>query len=118
MKRIYHLSTCNTNKNILAKINTNGVELINIKMQHISPDDLEFMQKQTGSYEALFNKNAQKYKAMSPNEKPVSEADFKTLILSHYTFLKRPAAILDDVVITGSAPESVARLIKILGTKE
>ena len=55
---------------------------------------------------------------MSPNEKPVSEADFKTLILSHYTFLKRPAAILDDVVITGSAPESVARLIKILGTKE
>ena len=114
MRRIYHLSTCSTNKRILSQINTNGVELINIKSQHISEEDLDFMYKHTGSYEALFNKKAQKYKAMPASEKPVKDEDYKGLILSDYTFLKRPAAILDDQVIAGSTPESVNKLIQIL----
>lgn len=118
MRRIYYLSTCNTNKKILSLLNTENVELVNIKTQHISQEDLAFLHKQTGSYEALFNKNAQKYKVMSPEEKPTNEAAFKNLILSHYTFLKRPAAIIGDEVIVGSSAESVTKLVEILGPKK
>jgi arsenate reductase (glutaredoxin) len=114
MKRIYHLSTCDTCRKILAQINTDGVELINLREQNISKEDLDLMKKHTKSYEALFNKRAQKLKEMSASEKPVKEMDFKKLILKEYTFLKRPAAILDDTIIVGNDKNAVEALIKAL----
>lgn len=114
MKRIYHLSTCDTCRKILSQINTEGVELINLREQNISKEDLDFMKKKTKSYEALFNKRAQKLKEIPVDKKPVSEADFKKLILKEYTFLKRPAAIIDDVIIAGNDKNSVDALIKAL----
>jgi arsenate reductase (glutaredoxin) len=114
MKRIYHLSTCDTCRKILSQINTEGVELINLREQNISKEDLDFMKKKTKSYEALFNKRAQKLKEMPADKKPVSEADFKKLILKEYTFLKRPAAIIDDMVIVGNDKQSVEALVKAL----
>ena len=106
MKRIYHLSTCDTCRKILSTLDLSDVELINIREQNISKEDLDFMKKQTKSYEALFNKRAQKLKEMPENKKPVKDADFKKLILKEYTFLKRPAAIIDNQVIVGNDPKS------------
>jgi arsenate reductase (glutaredoxin) len=114
MKRIYHLSTCDTCRKILSQINTEGVELINLREQNISKEDLDLMKKSTKSYEALFNKRAQKLKEMPDDKKPVKEADFKKLILKEYTFLKRPAAIIDNEIIVGNDKLAVEALIKAL----
>ncbi len=117
MKRIYHLSTCDTCRKILSTLDLSDVELINIREQNISKEDLDFMKKQTKSYEALFNKRAQKLKEMPENKKPVKDADFKKLILKEYTFLKRPAAIIDNQVIVGNDPKSVQALQAALPLK-
>jgi len=114
MKRIYHLSTCDTCRKILSQINTEGVELINLREQNISKEDLDLMKKYTKTYEALFNKRAQKLKEMPEEKKPVKDADFKKLILKEYTFLKRPAAIIDDQIIVGNDKSAVESLIKAL----
>ena len=114
MKRIYHLSTCDTCRKILSQINTEGVELINLRERNISKEDIDLMKKSTKSYEALFNKRAQKLKEMPDDKKPVKEADFKKLILKEYTFLKRPAAIIDGEIIVGNDKIAVAALIKAL----
>lgn len=117
MKRIYHLSTCDTCRKILSTLDLSDVELINIREQNISKEDLDFMKKQTKSYEALFNKRAQKLKEMPENKKPVKDADFKKLILKEYTFLKRPAAIIDNQLIVGNDPKSVQALQAALPLK-
>ncbi|HQV66176.1 MAG TPA: ArsC/Spx/MgsR family protein [Saprospiraceae bacterium] len=117
MRRIYHLSTCDTCRKILSTLDLSDVELINIREQNITKDDLDFMKKQTKSYEALFNKRAQKLKELPENKKPVKDADFKKLILKEYTFLKRPAAIIDNQVIVGNDPKSVQALQAALPLK-
>ena len=117
MRRIYHLSTCDTCRKILSTLDLSDVELINIREQNISKDDLDFMKKQTKSYESLFNKRAQKLKELPENKKPVKDADFKKLILKEYTFLKRPAAIIDNQVIVGNDPKSVQALQAALPLK-
>lgn len=117
MKRIYHLSTCDTCRKILSQINTDGIELINIREQNISKEDLDLMKKKTKSYESLFNKRAQKLKEMDEAQKPQKDLDYKKLILKEYTFLKRPAAIIDDHVIVGNDPKSVQMLIDVCGKK-
>ncbi len=94
------------------QLNLEGAELINLREQNISKEDLELMKKQTKSYEALFNKRAQKLKELPENKKPVKDADYKKLILNEYTFLKRPAAIIDGKVIAGNDKSSVDALIK------
>jgi arsenate reductase len=98
----------------LAQINTVGVELINLREQHVSAEDLDFMKTKIGSFEALFNKRAQKYKVLPENLKPATDKDFRALILSEYTFLKRPAAIIGEKVIVGNDPKSVDELKKCL----
>jgi arsenate reductase len=117
MRRIYYLSTCDTCRKILSAINTEGVELINLREQNISKDDLFFMYKSTKSYETLFNKRAQKLQDLPEGKKPVKDTDYKRLILKEYTFLKRPAAIIDDQIIAGNDKTSVDKLISILGQK-
>lgn len=117
MKRIYHLSTCSTNRRILSQVDTSNVELVNIKVQPISVEDLDLLYRHTGSYEALFNKKAQKYKALAATDRPTKDEDYRKLILSDYTFLKRPVAILDNQIVVGNNPEAVERLASLLGRK-
>jgi arsenate reductase len=114
MKKIYYLSTCDTCRKILALVNLEGVELINLREQNITKDDLQFMKSKLKSYEALFNKRAQKLKEMKEGERPVKDLDFKRLILSEYTFLKRPAAIIGEKVIVGNDKPTIDKLIMAL----
>jgi len=115
MNKIYHLSTCDTCRKILSLLKTDQVTLINLREENINKEDLELMKKQMGSYEALFNKRAQKLKLMSDDEKPTKESEFKKLILSEYTFLKRPAAIIEGNVYAGNDKTTVEKLVAILG---
>jgi len=114
MKRIYHLSTCDTCRKILQKLPLQGVELVNLREKNISAEDLDFMKSKKGSYESLFNKKAQKWKAMAESDRPDNDLQFREFILSEYTFLKRPAAIVGTDVFAGNDATSVDGLLKAL----
>ena len=107
MRKIYHLSTCNTCQKILAQLNLNGVELVDIKYNNISDRGLDFAKNKLGSYEALFSKRALKYRQWGLNEQKLTEQDCRKYILEEYTFLKRPVAILDEKVFAGNSKSAV-----------
>jgi arsenate reductase (glutaredoxin) len=114
MRKIYFLSTCDTCKKILKTLNTENAELVDVRYTPITEDELDSAAQISGSYESLFNKRAQKLKIMKSEEKPVSEADFRKLILSDYTFMKRPLAFIDNQVIAGNDKDTVTKLIQLL----
>lgn len=103
MKKIYYLSTCNTCKKILKELNPSPFfELQDIKYFPITEGELDNIKKLSGSYSSLFNKKAQLYRKMGLAEKELTEEDYKRYILEHYTFLKRPIIIVDEMIFLGS----------------
>lgn len=111
MKKIYHLSNCNTCQRIIQEVgDTSDFELINIKESNISETDLDFIAEQLGGYEAVFSKRAMKYRSMGLNEMSLTEADYKTYILSEYTFLKRPVFIIGQQAFAGNSKKVVAAI--------
>jgi arsenate reductase len=115
--KIYHLSSCSTNVKILKQLpNLDKVELVNIKENNISADDLDYAAKQLGGYEAVFSKKAQKYKLLNLHLTTLSDQDYRTHILEEYTFLKRPVAIINGKVFAGNTNANVAELIKEMST--
>jgi|688.fasta_scaffold2033533_1 arsenate reductase len=99
MKRVYYLSTCNKCKRILAaEDKLSEFELIDIKYQRISSDILEFLARELGSYEVLFNKRAIKFKDESIRASIKNDTDYRRLILEEYTFLKRPIFINNEKI--------------------
>jgi len=108
MKKIYHLSSCNTNQRILKELELgDDVELQDIKNENIDEITLDFIKEKVGSYEAMFSKRAMKYRSMGLNEMKLSEEDYKKYMLEEYTFLKRPFIILEDEVFVGNAKKTV-----------
>lgn len=108
---IFQLSSCSTCSRILKELgDLEGIEIQNIKEQHITEEELDFAKEKVGSYEALFNKRAMKYRSMGLNKETLSEADWKKYILSEYTFLKRPMAIINDEVFAGNSKKVVEAL--------
>lgn len=112
MKKIYHLSTCDTTQNILKEVDAvkKGAALQDIKTEKITPAQIDEMKKLAGSYEALFSRRALKYRAMGLHEKELSEKDYRKLILDEYTFLKRPVAIVNNQIFIGNTKATVAAL--------
>jgi len=111
MKKAFYLSTCDTCKRILSQLELpEDMILQDIKKEHISEDDLEYLHKNTRSYEILLNKRAQKYKAEGLKDENLSEEEIKNYILSHYTFLKRPIFIYEDNIFIGNDKNTVDAL--------
>ncbi len=109
MRKIYHLASCSTCQRIIKELGIgNDFELQNIKVEKMTAEQVEFMAKAAGSYEALFSRRAMKYKSMGLKDKQLSEDDYKKLILEEYTFLKRPVIIIDDEVFVGNSKKVVA----------
>mgnify|MGYP003632228240 CR=1 FL=1 len=109
MKKIYHLSTCTTCQKIIKALDPlAGFVFQDIKTEAITPSQLEEMHALAGSYEALFSKRARLFREKSLHEKSLSEANYKALILEHYTFLKRPVIIVDDKIFIGNSAKVVA----------
>lgn len=108
MKKVYHLSSCNTNQKILDEINFGDeVELQDIKKENIDAKTLDFIKEKVGSYEDLFSKRAMKYRSMGLNEMNLTEKEYRKYMLEEYTFLKRPFIILDNEVFVGNAKKTV-----------
>ncbi len=109
MRKIYHLGTCDTCKRILKELDPlEGFVLQDIKIEAITVSQLEELYKLTGSYEALFSKRARLYKEKQLGEKELQEADYKDLILEHYTFLKRPVILVEDAIFVGNSKKVIA----------
>lgn len=108
MKKIYHLGSCSTCQRILKELEPlDGVRLQEIKSEPITQEQLEQMEALSGSYESLFSKRAMLFRQRGLHEKQLSEADYKSLILEHYTFLKRPVILVDDHIFVGNSKKTV-----------
>lgn len=108
MKKVFHLSTCNTNQRIIKELDgLKDFEHQNIKEKNISAKDLDWLKEKVGSYEALFSRRSMKYRQWGLNEKELTEKDYRKYILEEYTFLKRPFIIDGEEVFIGNAKKTV-----------
>ena len=109
MKKIYHLSTCDTCQRIIKELQPlDGFITQDIKTENITLAQLEEMHALAGSYEALFSKRAKLYKERNLKEKGLKEKDYRDLILEQYTFLKRPVILNDGQIFIGNSKKIVA----------
>ena len=109
MKKLYHLSTCDTCKRIITELNLpSDVVLQDIKTEAITISQLEEMYTLSGSYESLFSKRARLYKEKDLKNANLTEADYKAYILEHYTFLKRPVLIYNGQIFIGNSKKTIA----------
>lgn len=107
--KIYYLSSCDTCKRILGELGPlDGIELIDIKSNPITEEQLKVMAGMAGNYEALFSRRARLYKERNLGQKNLSEEEYKELILEHYTFLKRPVMVLNGQIYIGNSAKVVA----------
>jgi len=86
----------------------------NIKEINISAEELDLAKEQHGSYESLFSRRAMKFRGMGLHEKNLTEADYKSLILEEYTFLKRPVIFFEEQVFVGNSKKVVAAAKKAI----
>ncbi|NNF02619.1 MAG: hypothetical protein HKN22_08025 [Bacteroidia bacterium] len=113
MNTCFFLPTCSTCIRIIDHLNITNrddIEFVDIKANGISQSQIKRMKDLAGSYEALFSRRAMKYKSMGLAEKLLSENDYRELILSEYTFLKRPVFILGDEIFIGNSKNVVAKV--------
>ncbi len=109
MKKIYHLSSCNTCQRIIKELQPlDGFTLQDIKAEPITMAQLEEMRALTDSYESLFSRRAVLYRERGLGNKNLSEDDYKNLILEQYTFLKRPVLINGGEIFIGNSKKVVS----------
>lgn len=109
MKKIYYLSTCDTCKRILKELKPlDDFELQDIKSDPISPSELNVLRNLAGSYEALFSKRARLFRERQLNTRILEESDYETLLLEHYTFLKRPVILVNDQIFIGNTQKVIS----------
>ncbi|MGB2127920.1 MAG: arsenate reductase family protein [Flavicella sp.] len=114
MKKIFHLKTCDTCKRILKEIPTDKLEIQELKENPINDSQLETLYSLSNSYEALFNKRAKLYKERCLKDVSLQEEDYKKLLLEHYTFLKRPLAVLEERIFIGNGKKNIEALKEAL----
>ena len=115
MNKIYYLASCDTCRKIIKSLpNASTIEFHDIRQNPISENELDTMHQLSGSYESLFSKKAQLYKSRDLKNKNLTEADYKNLILEHYTFLSRPVFIIDGKIYIGNSQKNVAAVTEVL----
>lgn len=91
--------------------------LQDIKSDPITPNQIEELYQLSGSYESLFSKRARLYKSLDLKHKSLTEKDYKTFILEHYTFLKRPVLVYGNSIFIGNSKKVVAAAKDMLHAK-
>jgi len=84
-----------------------GFQLQDIKTDAISAAQIEAMRDLTDSYESLFSKRARLYKELDLKDKLLSEDEYKSYILEHYTFLKRPVIVFNNQIFIGNSKKTI-----------
>lgn len=111
--QIFYLKTCDTCKKIISQINNlERFEMIDIKENPITVQQLDKLYQKTKSYEKLFSKRAKLYKERDLKNENLSENDIKNLILEHYTFLSRPVIVFDEDIFIGNAAKTIVQMLE------
>lgn len=113
--KVYYLGTCSTCQRIMKDLPLEGFELQDIKVDAITPNQLDEMQNLAGSYEALFSRKAMKYRSLGLNEQALSESDYRRWILEEYTFLKRPVFLINGKIFIGNSKKVIEAVAHELG---
>lgn len=107
--KFIYLESCDTCQRIKGELELpENILLQNTKEQPVTKEQIEFLKQQAGSYEALFNRRAQLYRGRGLHEKNLSEADYRNLLLDHYTFIKRPILIYNKKAFIGNSKKVIA----------
>lgn len=115
MNTIYYLASCDTCRKIIKSLPENNRLIFHdIKQEPLTEEVLENMYSLSGSYEALFSKRAQLYKQRNLKNQKLTEEDFKSLILEHYTFLSRPVFIISGKIYIGNSQKVINEVISVL----
>ncbi|MEL6390405.1 MAG: ArsC/Spx/MgsR family protein [Bacteroidota bacterium] len=113
IKKVYHLSTCNTCKKIMAQVpGIEDFEQIDIKVSNITAADLDKIAAAHGGFEQVFSRRAMKFRSQGWHEKELTEQDYRRLILEEYTFLKRPVFLIGEDSYVGNTKKNVAALVE------
>ena len=108
MNKLYYLSSCSTCKRIIKQWSLNeSINRVDLKKNPLDEKQLNELFEITYSYEALFNKRAQLLKKLNLNFNILKENDFKKLLLTHYSFLKRPVLLLNNNIYIGNSQKTV-----------
>lgn len=110
MKKVFYLKTCSTCTRIMSRFDLDGWELRELKSEPLTEAELQEMFSHTQSYEALFSKRSAQIKARGLILNDLTENDFHTLLLGHYSFLKRPVFLTDEEIFIGNSHHTIERL--------
>lgn len=110
MQKVFFLKTCGTCTKILNRYDPSNWELRELKSSPITPQELAEMFQFTQSYEALFSRRSTEIKKRNIDLTSLKEIDFKSLILDHYSFLKRPVFITDKIIFIGNEKKNLENL--------
>ena len=110
MGTVFYLKNCSTCKRIMSQFDLSNWKLREMKSEPISEKELEEMYAFTKSYETLFSRRSTQIKAENIDVKSLKEADFKRLILQHYSFLKRPVFLTDNEIFVGNEKKTLENL--------
>ena len=104
MKKVYWLPYCTTSQEVVKKreLDKKGYVFQDIKLEKITPEQLDEMKRLAGSYEKLFSRRANKYHDWNLKDLKLGEEDYRRYILEEYTFLIRPVVITGDEITIGN----------------
>ena len=112
MIKVYFLSSCSTCKSILKTWNLrDGLTTIDIKKAPLDEKDLKELYSISNNYEVLFNKRAIMVRDVKKKITIFKENDYKKLLLSHYSFLKRPVLLINKKLFIGNSKETVSQAV-------
>lgn len=104
MRVFFYLSSCDTCKRIIKTLNLDAsITRVDIKTNPVTVSQLDELYSLTQSYEALFSKRAQLYKQRDLKNQKLEDTDYRSLLLEHYTFLKRPVLVYDKTIFIGNS---------------
>ncbi|MFZ4435365.1 MAG: arsenate reductase family protein [Flavobacterium psychrophilum] len=112
---VFYLPSCDSCRKIVKAISPKA-QLVyhDIKQDPLTELQLQELQALAGSYEVLFSRKAQLYKAYNLKNQTLTEADYKKYLLEHYTFLARPVFVIQDQIYVGNRSEIVAKALAAL----
>lgn len=116
--KAYILKSCGTCKRILKGVKEFGkVEIVDIKADPLSLEEIDLLAGMAGSYEAIFNKQSKKYREKGLAHQEITEGEYRQYIFEEYTFLKRPVFVINDLIFIGNSNKSVSSLMNYLNMK-
>lgn len=112
---VFYLPSCDSCRKIIKAISPKA-QLVyhDIKQDPLTELQLQELHALAGSFEALFSRKAQLYKAYNLKNQTLTEADYKKYLLEHYTFLARPVFVIQDQIYVGNRSEIVAKALAVL----